>query len=94
MPDFFARHIACPECGARYFQDQPWKRVCLPCYLKAKKAETFTRPPPPPPSALPQIEPTMLRRLLQLCHPDRHGNSPASNEATRYLLALREGRAP
>ena len=94
MPDFFPHHTDCPECGVRYFQDQHWKRTCLPCYLKAKRAENFTRPPPAPAPALPQIEPTMLRRLLQLVHPDKHGNSPASNEATRYLLALREGRAP
>lgn len=25
------------------------------------------------------------RRMVQLCHPDRHGNSEAANEATRWL---------
>ena len=31
----------------------------------------------------------MLRRLLMLCHPDKHNNSKAANEATQYLLKLR-----
>jgi len=29
------------------------------------------------------------RRLVQLCHPDRHGNSQAANEATRWLMENR-----
>lgn len=33
----------------------------------------------------------MLRRLIQLCHPDRHGDSDASRKATTYLLGLRDG---
>jgi hypothetical protein len=32
----------------------------------------------------------MLMRLIRLCHPDRHNNSAASTEATKYLLELRE----
>jgi hypothetical protein len=35
------------------------------------------------------IPPDMRRRLIQLCHPDRHGNSEAAQTATRWLL---EGR--
>ena len=27
--------------------------------------------------------------LIQLVHPDRHGNSPASTRATQWLLSLR-----
>jgi hypothetical protein len=34
-----------------------------------------------------------LPRLLQLCHPDKHQGSSASNEATAWLLNLR-GRFP
>jgi hypothetical protein len=33
-----------------------------------------------------------LPRLLQLCHLDRHENSTASNEATKWLLAARVTR--
>ena len=35
------------------------------------------------------IPPEMLPRLIQLCHPDRHGNSEAANNATCWLLAQR-----
>ena len=35
------------------------------------------------------MAPDMLRRLIQLCHPDKHGNSEAANTATRYLLELK-----
>ena len=31
-----------------------------------------------------------LPRLLQLCHPDRHGGSKAANLATSWLLKARE----
>lgn len=36
----------------------------------------------------------MLGRLIRLCHPDRHGNSEASNQTTAWLLERRrEARA-
>jgi len=41
-------------------------------------------------AASPLLSPDMLKRLLQLCHPHRHGNSKASNEVPRFLLALRK----
>ena len=37
----------------------------------------------------PAIPPAQWRRLLQLVHPDRHANSPAATEATRWLLEQR-----
>jgi len=86
--DFMPHRATCPSCGKTYLQDQPWKRICLACYLKGKGKST------PPARQLPAIEPAipldMVRRLIQLCHPDRHGNSEASNTATRFLLQLRE----
>ena len=38
------------------------------------------------------IPPEMLPRLIQLCHPDRHGNSEAANNVTVWLLAQRRAR--
>ncbi len=35
------------------------------------------------------IPPDMLARLIRLCHPDRHSNSEASNNATAWLLTQR-----
>lgn len=76
----------CPTCGKPYHRDQPWKLQCVTCYLarKGKTAPTAHYPVITDP-----IEPAMLRRLIQLCHPDRRGNSEASNTATRYLLELK-----
>jgi integrase len=37
----------------------------------------------------PAIEPDMVRRLLQLVHPDKHANSEAATVCTQFLLALR-----
>ncbi len=31
----------------------------------------------------------MLRRLIQLCHPDKHNDSISANSATKYLLSLK-----
>lgn len=87
MTSFAARTITCPTCKTRTFiQDAPWKLQCVTCYL-ARKGKTAPTPTAP---AVPPIEPGMLRRLIQLCHPDRHDNSEAANTATRYLLALKE----
>lgn len=37
-------------------------------------------------------DPDMLAQLIRLTHPDKHGNSRASNEATVWLLAQRQKR--
>jgi hypothetical protein len=87
---FTAGDVLCPGCKARTFvQDQPWKLVCVSCYLERNPGKRRT--PEPVLVAPAGIEPDMLRRLVQLCHPDRHGNSEAANTATRWLLALRKG---
>jgi hypothetical protein len=36
-----------------------------------------------------RIAPRRWRQLLQLVHPDRHGNSEAANDCTRWLLEIR-----
>jgi len=78
----------CPSCGTRYLRDQPWKRVCLDCYLRNKDKTAPTARYAVTPASIDQA---MLRRLVQLCHPDRHGNSEAANIATRWLLELKHG---
>jgi len=40
----------------------------------------------------PQFSQEDIKRLLRLCHPDRHDNSDAANEMTKKLLSMR-GRA-
>lgn len=36
------------------------------------------------------IPPEMMRKLLFLCHPDKHGNSQQATEATQWLLSQRK----
>lgn len=37
------------------------------------------------------LSPEMTRRLIQLCHPDKHANSEASQKATQFLLGEKRG---
>ena len=82
--DFEPHQSECPTCGKSYFKDEKWKHLCLKCYLAKKPADKLVSVPATPP-----IEPGMLRRLIQLCHPDKHGNSEAATLATQWLLKLR-----
>lgn len=36
-----------------------------------------------------RLTPDDINRMIRLCHPDRHGGSAASKEATQKLLAIR-----
>lgn len=49
---------------------------------KSAKSEPETSPA----TAIPA---DMLKRLIFLCHPDKHGDSKASTIATEWLLSLR-----
>jgi hypothetical protein len=42
--------------------------------------------------ALPSDWRDYLPRLIQLCHPDKHGNSEAATKATVWLLAMKRCR--
>lgn len=119
---FTPKNSECPACGATYWKETAWKRVCLDCYIDAKRNEEGLPPrdrtqkaktgqkekpkqehtynsrsdnfwgnfhqstarPSQPAGGL--IEKEMLRRLIQLCHPDKHNGSVAANTATQWLL--------
>lgn len=53
-----------------------------------QRQQRSAAPQPPRPSI--DLDIPMLRRLLQLCHPDKHANSESSQIATRYLLGLKD----
>jgi len=87
----------CTSCGSAFWRktDEQWKRLCLDCFKRQKAKErgqyhyqhqSYQPPPPPPVAAIPD---DVLRRLLHLCHPDKHGNSPTATEATQWLLQYR-----
>ncbi|MFZ4539366.1 hypothetical protein [Propionivibrio sp.] len=90
--DFKPGTYRCPSCNEPFFKDLIWKATCLECYLDKKgkrRAEAEIRYVK---VAAEPIEPTMLRRLLQCCHPDRHDGSEASRLATQWLLQQRGGQ--
>jgi hypothetical protein len=84
---FTAGTVLCPCCEARtFYQDAPWKLLCVTCYLErnpGKRRSTELVPV----TVGAGIEPAMLRRLIQLCHPDKHQGSEAAHIATRHLLS-------
>ena len=92
--EFTPGTVLCPCCEARtFYQDAPWKMLCVSCYLEARNpGKRRSTEPVPVAAGGAGIEPAMLRRLIQLCHPDKHQGSEAATVATRYLLALREAR--
>ena len=74
----------CTECDG-YFLRKPtehWKRLCFACWRLNKLPQQTQQSTQP-------FDKEMLRRLLQLCHPDRHNNSEASQIATRFLIDLK-----
>jgi hypothetical protein len=94
----------CESCHRPFEASYRWAKVCKPCFIEQKKAETeqlrneavywrdrclrvesqITHLQSPR-----AIPPDMLRRLLQLCHPDKHSGSEASQRATAWLLDQR-----
>lgn len=86
--------------------DEHWKRRCYTCWKASKAqpectdenmhfyrigyeagrraVEAFAAPEPPP------IDKTRLRELIQLAHPDKHGNSELAQRVTQWLLDLRK----
>lgn len=90
----------CQLCGVSFYPDKDWKKVCLPCYKKMKQRENseLTRLRQENESLHSQLASALTRvaipkdiqrLLIQLCHPDKHGGSPASNKATEWLLSQR-----
>jgi hypothetical protein len=95
----------CPQCNHTFDRDESWKRICLNCWIENKRREEggarkqqrrhdggfrnqCQQQSPTP--AMPTIERHMLRRLILLCHPDKHGNSMVATEVTSWLLKLRD----
>lgn len=124
-----AHYRECRQCGEFFVADQPWKRVCINCWISNKNrreqhqledlqaevtglreeiarylrlnqeqqsriaslelALSAERSRPPGPRHNGQIPPDMLKRLIQLAHPDRHGGSEAATRVTQWLLEQR-----
>ena len=75
-----------------HLQRGEWLRLSVPQWLYEKATGEQPAPVPPTTNAGGGIPADMLKRLIMLCHPDRHDNSTASTLATQWLLEQR-GRA-
>ena len=91
----------CRACYAALHFEPEWKTLCKSCYAASKKREQAQLQAEVAGlraelAVLRQrqgIEPAMVRTLLQLCHPDKHGDSPAATRATQFLLTLKRSEA-
>lgn len=104
--EFTPTYRQCPNCGRRYLQNAEWKRICYPCWkaskqtphrdneteqLRAENARLRLQLLQRTLEAPREMIPTdMLRRLIRLCHPDRHGNSESATMVTQWLLSQRQ----
>jgi len=107
----------CPECGNEFFQDEPWKKICIECWKDKKRRagphprETWEQ------RRIHELESKVqcleiqlelarqrmlrgpevphefvmnLKKIISLCHPDRHGGSRTANEITSFLNNIRD----
>lgn len=87
----------CKQCGEYFHADQDWKHICIGCFKDNKRKEREReagqqkynqhRQYSPPAKAIP---PDMLRILIMLAHPDKHGGKAIATQATQWLLAQRD----
>ena len=72
----------CTECKHQFNTKAAWKTICLTCY---KKLKGITKPISPTKN----IDVDMLKKIIYLCHPDKHDQSEVSIKVTKYLLTLK-----
>jgi hypothetical protein len=78
----------CAGCSSEFLVDEnDSRRHCEPCSDAQRQRPAY---PAQPSDAEAQIPLYRLKQLIALTHPDRHGNSKASNEVTQWLLKLRD----
>lgn len=69
----------CLDCKCQFNTNEAWKTVCLTCYKKSKGYKPPTN----------NIDDDMLKRIIYLCHPDKHDQSEVSIIVTKYLQKLK-----
>ena len=92
----------CVRCHAWFDRayEESWKTMCYPCWKKSKdskpgsyKSRHQYRPRPvyhSDAAVSDEVLREKLPSLIRLCHPDKHGNSEAANEVTKWLLEVRK----
>jgi hypothetical protein len=86
--------VKCPVCGNGFRLKHGYERMCAPCWFRLKRRRDANEAPrfdARPDPRLPELKEwrDMVRKLLQLAHPDRHGGSPLATAVTSWLLEQR-----
>ena len=94
----------CQHCGETFYAVEHWKTLCIPCFKKSKQRENNSLSELAElrlensrlrfelairHQTLGAIPSGILKTLIRLAHPDKHGNSTAANDATAWLLTQR-----
>jgi hypothetical protein len=84
----------CPQCGLEFYKDEYWKRICLNCFKRNKgyghqqRQQVVTKPD----NNTNQITPDILKKLIYLCHPDKHNNSQVATDMFVWLSKLKKSK--
>lgn len=90
----------CKQCKF-HFLGADWEFICPSCMRRSRQAYEQAKQEqarrdsgrsyqPPPFHASGTIPADMLKRMIMLCHPDKHGNSEMSKTVTQWLLTQRK----
>jgi len=76
----------CTHCSILFKPKGDWQKLCWNCWWEAKQEK----------EAQPETHSTIswdlafVRKLIQLCHPDKHNGSNASTNVTQELLRIKQ----
>lgn len=87
----------CIKCGG-YAGEESWRKWCRGCYREMKREEERRKEQDERVAEIiaqkelngRYLSDERVRKLLQLCHPDKHNNSPNATEITKWLLSIRK----
>ena len=83
----------CPQCGLEFYKDEYWKRICIGCFKVNKghgRQQQRQQPTYKPESKPSQITPDVLKKLMYLCHPDKHNNSQVATDMFVWLSKMKK----
>lgn len=80
------KFIALDEANDRLIEK--WNAVCKE--INAKGGDAFLKHGVLPSEVPSPFDQTTINKLIRLCHPDKHNNSPVSTEMTQLLLSMRD----
>lgn len=81
---------SCQKCRKPFSADEEWKKICLPCWIKGRNDEKNVNKEKIDAVVYRDLDGDLLKKLIYLCHPDKHNGSAMSNEVTKLLLSIKK----